>query len=381
MKKTLVALAALASVSVFAQVTLSGNFDIAATSVGFTDPLDSTSLVKRKAMTVGSYGTASTSTINLMAEEDLGGGLKSAARLEIDPRANLSDSATTMATHSSYVGIMGNFGAIKLGKMDSAAVLANGQQSPLGTGIGSGYGILQANVFAATRYNRSFKYESAVINGISGSIMYTPGNQATTTTVGGTEYGGIPLQRAVTEVGLAYDNGPLKASLINVKTASASGSTAAGTVTPLSYTTTATNPSTTSTILTAQYTMGNVSLHFGTNKGETLGTAASSSGLYYAPALAAGLATNGRRMGLKYTVGSMDFIAQQGQQKIETTTTSDTYVTRKVTGLRAVSNLSKTSSVYVGYEKYNSGTNLASTAAAIDGGTYTLTSVGIRKTF
>jgi len=381
MKKTLVALAALASVSAFAQVTLSGNFDIAVTNVGFTDPLDATTLVKRKATTVGSIGTASTSTINLMAEEDLGGGLKSAARLEIDPRSNLSDNATTMATHSSYVGIMGGFGAIKFGKMDSAAVLANGQQSPLGTGLGSGYGILQSNVFAATRYNRSTKFESAVMNGFSGSVMYTPGNQATTTTTGGTAYAGIPMQRALTELGLAYDNGPFKASLINIKTAAASGSTAAGTVTPISYTTTATNPSTSSNLITAQYTMGDASFHFGSNKGETLGTAESNSGLYYTPALAAGLATSGKRFGVKYTMGTMDFIAMSSSQKIETTTTSDTYLTRKVTGLRAVSNLSKTSSVYVGYEKYNSGTNLASTAASLDGGTYTLTSVGIRKTF
>ena len=381
MKKTLVALAALASVSAFAQVTLSGNFDIAATSVGFTDPLDATSLVKHKGMTVGSIGTASTSTINLMAEEDLGGGLKSAARLEIDPRPSLSDGGA-LAMHSSYVGIMGGFGAIKLGRMDSASVLANGQQSPLGTGIGSGYGALQSTVFAATRYNRSAKFESAVINGFSGSVMYTPGNQASTTTVGGTAYAGIPMQRALTELGLAYDNGPLKASMINIKTASASGSTAAGTVTPISYSTTATNPSTTSTLITAQYTMGDASFHFGTNKGETLGIDSATSGLYFAPALAAGLATNGKRMGVKYTMGTMDFIAQQGSQKIETTTTSDTYVTRKVTGLRAVSNLSKNTAVYVGYEKYNSGTNLASTAASnMDGGTYTLTSVGIKKAF
>jgi hypothetical protein len=109
--------------------------------------------------------------------------------------------------------------------------------------------------------------------------------------------------------------------------------------------------------------MGNASLHFGYNKGETLGTAEATTGLYYTPALAAGLATSGKRMGVKYTMGTIDLIAQSGTQKIETTTTSDTYVTRKVTGLRAVSNLSKNTAVYVGYEKYNSGTNLATTAA------------------
>jgi len=378
MKKTLVALAALASVSAFAQVTLSGNFDIAASKVGFDDPLATTTLQQRKGTTVGSYGTASTSTINLMAEEDLGGGLKSAARLEIDPRPSLSDGGA-LAMHSAYVGIMGSFGAIKFGRMDSASVLANGQQSPLGTGLGSGYGPLQSTMIAATRYNRSVKFESATYGGISGSVMYTPGVNGDGVNI--TSYAGMPLQRSVTELSLAYAQGPLAATFINLNTGAGNGATTAGTVTPIAYTTTALSPSTSTNILTAQYTMGNSSFHFGYNRGQTLGIAAATSGLYDNPTLAAGLDSTGRRLGYKYVMGDMDFIIQTGQQKYATTTASVAYNTRKVSGLRAVKNLSKTTAVYVGYEGYNTGTNLASTAAALDGGRYTITSLGIKKAF
>jgi len=312
MKKTLVALAALASVSAFAQVTLSGNFDIAASKVGFDDPLATTSLQQRKATTVGSYATASTSTINLMAEEDLGGGLKAAARLELDPRPTLSD-GSALATHSSYVGLMGSFGAIKFGRMDSASVLANGQQSPLGTGLGSGYAVLQSQVIAATRYARSVKFESATYDGISGSVMYTPGVNGDGVNLTATT--GLPFQRSVTEIGLAYAQGPLAASFININTGAGNGATTAGTVTPISYTTTTLSPSTSTNILTAQYTMGNNSFHFGYNRGQTLGVAAATTGYFDVVTVAAGLDTSGRRLGYKYVMGDMDFIVQTGQQK------------------------------------------------------------------
>jgi len=380
MKKTLVALAALTAVSAFAQVTLSGNFDVAVSKVGFNDPLETTTLQQRRGVTVGSYGTASTSLIAMKAEEDLGGGLKSTAYVEIDPRGTISDGGA-FAFHSSYVGLSGGFGAIKFGRMDSASVIANGQQSPLGTGVGSGYGVLQSTVIAGTRYNRSIKWESNVYGGVSGSVMYTPGVNGDGVTI--TSYAGMPLQRSVTEVGLAYTNGPLAASLINVATGAGNGATTAGTVGPIMYTTSALSPSTNTTILTGQYTMGNSSFHFGYNKGQTMGltSAVTTTGLYDVVAVAAGLDTSGRRLGYKYVMGDVDLIAQTGQQKIATTTAGTAFTTRKVSGLRAVKNISKNTAVYVGYEGYNTGTTLASTAAGIDGGRYTVTSFGIKKAF
>ena len=381
MKKTLVALAAVSAVSAFAQstVTLSGNFDVAYTNVGFSDVArTSTSSITRSGSTVSSLGTASTSMIILNALEDMGGGLKAQAYYEIDPRVGLVDgSSAGLSAHSHFVGISGGFGAIKLGSIDSAAVIANGQQSALGTGVGSGYGILQANVIAATRYNRAVKWESNVYNGLSGSVYYAPGMTSANTTQT-TAYAGLPYQRKVVEIGLAYANGPLSASFINVATG-ASDASAAGAVTPL--TSAAAVASTSTNILTAKYEMGANTFYAGYNKGQTLGTAESNAGLYYTPALAAGLDTSGTRLGYKYTVGVWDFIASSNKQKIATATPATAFVTRKVTGFRVVDNLSKTTAVYVGYEGYNTGTDLSGNAGSLDGGKYTLVSVGIKKAF
>jgi len=396
MKKTLVALAALASVSAFAQstVTLSGNFDVAYTNVGFSDiARTSTTTIQRAGATVSSLGTASTSNITLNALEDMGGGLKAQAYYEIDPRIGLVDGgASHFLAHSHFVGISGGFGAIKLGSIDSAAVIANGQQSALGTGVGSGYGVLQSLVFAPTRYNRAIKWESAVYNGLSGSVYYAPGiTPSGTSTI---EYAGLPLQRKVVEVGLAYANGPLSASFVNIATGSSDAASAVGTVTPM--TTTAAVGSTSSNILTAKYEMGANTFYAGYNKGQTIGTAQSSSGLYWVPGLAAGLDTSGTRLGYKYTVGQWDFIASANKQKIATANPATAYVTRKVSGFRAVNNLSKTTAVYLGYEAYNTGTDLAqngvdtmtvaangsnATATGAQGGKYTLVSIGVKKAF
>ena len=378
MKKTLVALAALAATGAFAQVTLSGNLDVAYSSVGFDGLNIGTSTVQRKAQTVGSYATASTSMIILNATEDLGGGLKTTGYVEIDPRASMGDGGA-FAFHSRWVGISGDFGAIKMGAIDSAAVIANGQQSPLGTGVGSGYSILQSTVFAATRYNRAVKWESNVYNGLSGSVYYAPGVQPNGTVA--VEYSGLPLQRKTIELGLAYTNGPLATSLVNIQTGSSDAATAGFTNTTPLVATSATS-STSTTLLTASYSLGANNFYFGFNKGQTLGTAASSSYVYYAPATSAGLDTKGTRLGYKYTAGAYDFIAQTGKQQIGNAIPATAYTTRKVTGFRVVNNISKTSAVYAGFEGYTSGTDLAANnVSSADGGKYTILSVGIKKAF
>ena len=382
--------------SAFAQstVTLSGNFDVAYTNVGFSDVArTSTTTTQRAGATVSSLGTASTSMIILNALEDMGGGLKAQAYYEIDPRVGLVDGGSAgLGAHSHFVGISGDFGAIKLGSIDAASVIANGQQSALGTGIGSGYGALQSKVFADTRYNRAVKYESNVYNGLSGSVYYAPGIQPSG--VATTAYAGLPMQRKVVEVGLFYANGPLSAAFVNIATGSSDTAAAVGAVAPM--TTTAAVGSTSTNMLTAKYEMGANTFYAGYNKGQTLGTAESSSGLYYLPGLAAGLDTSGTRLGYKYTAGTWDFIASANKQKYATANPATAYITRKVTGLRIVNNISKTTAVYVGYEGYNTGTDLAgnsaaaqsqalngatATAAGVDGGKFTLVSVGIKKAF
>ena len=56
---------------------------------------------------------------------------------------------------------------------------AHSASSPLGTGIGGGYGAddkIMIRKVLFTRYNRSARYDSPVTNGLKFSALYAPGN-------------------------------------------------------------------------------------------------------------------------------------------------------------------------------------------------------------
>ena len=350
--------------SAFAQstVVLDGNLDVSYASIGAKGG-DSTTTTTRKGSTVTALAGSSTSTINITATDDIGGGLKGLARFEIDPRGYIAD-GTALGRHQVYVGVQGGFGAVKLGAVDSAAVTwVNAYGSPLGTATGSGYGNIHSRLIADTRYNRSAKYETPVMNGFQASVLYAPGMDRVDATAT-TAYAGLPFQRSVTEIGASYQNGPLNVGFANLK---AGAQDATATVTPVGTKSSSTN------MLAANYTMGAATAFVGWNKGQTLGTAETTAGVYYLPAVAANIDTNGSRVGFKYVMGATNFIVSQANQTIKNTTEEK----RKVTGFRATQELSKLSSVYVAYEKYDTGV----AAATNLGGQYTVTAIGIRRQF
>lgn len=442
MKKSLVALAALAATSAFAQssVTLSGNIDFAYANVGGTQ-------LWAKGSTVSTtVGTASTSVINIVAVEDLGGGMKVTGKYGIDPRTLANDSyavtnntglansfggqagalpgmagtsgttvaaasgansnstlgtvggqantATGFARDEVFVGIEGGFGNLRLGAPNSIGLNSFQVASPAGTGIGSGYtgagtSGTMTNSFVQTRYNRSVRYDSPVINGFTLSYQYAPGNdQAPAVTangvIGSTSAVSpslpvpylIPNARAATEYGVRYANGPLTVSYANVAQDAqvnstgwyATGSSTKGLKTSVN-------------LLNASYAMGNTTLYVGWNDGDRLapiGSAGSSA--------TANVATKGNRMAIKQTMGKLDVMASITTQEAlgVTNVSGSTYTTAtlkaKVTGLRAEYNLSKTAAIYGGYEKYDTGNDYVA-AALTSTGNRTLTSVGLKKSF
>ncbi len=104
MKKTLVALAALAATGAFAQssVTLSGNLSLGvAASSGAT-----------KSTAVSAVDTTNSNRINVIAVEDLGGGLKFTGR--VDNRLDTDNKARN--TGDMFAQLDGGFGSLKIGQ-------------------------------------------------------------------------------------------------------------------------------------------------------------------------------------------------------------------------------------------------------------------------
>jgi len=391
MKKSLVALAALASVSAFAQssVTLSGNMDVAGVNYGGTQ-----TGAKGTSFTTGA-GTSSTSVINIIAVEDLGGGLKVTGKYGIDPRTLTDDSlavtnnprtdttgatinpqatkVTGLSRDEAFIGIEGAFGFIKLGAPNSTSLDTHSASSPAGTGIASGYtykGDTNSgwNHVAQTRYSRSIKYESPVMNGISAAVVYAPGNDQAPVT-GSTAYQqlNVPNARTATELGLKYSNGPLNLAFSNVSQAAqtnatgwfAIGASTAGQTSTYGYVATKTNS------LGANYNLGTTTLYYGYANGDSIASTTSQS------------KAKGSRLGVKQSMGSIDLIGQY--TTVKTTSSTGTDQTWKISGFRLDNNLSKTAKIYLGYEYADSGTAVATTSTS--SGTRTTTSIGLQKSF
>ncbi|MEN9384131.1 MAG: hypothetical protein RI959_1433 [Pseudomonadota bacterium] len=111
MKKTLIALAALASTAVFAQssVTIDGAF-----RVGFVGD-------KAGVNSIGD-DQSSGNNLNFKVVEDLGGGLKANARAQLRYRIANGDNTNTTGTndalfHLAHVGLSGAFGAVDIGRI------------------------------------------------------------------------------------------------------------------------------------------------------------------------------------------------------------------------------------------------------------------------
>ena len=362
-------------------MTLSGNLDFAYANVGGTQLIAKGSTVSTGA------GTASTSVINIRAVEDLGSGVKATAHYGLDPRTLVNDSfavtnntqgtaaagnavgntATGLARDEAFVGIEGAFGNIRLGAPNSIGLNSFQVASPAGTGVGSGYtggstASTMTNSWVNTRYSRSVRWDSPQIAGFTASYLMAPGNDqpavaAATTTSGGQSALLIPNARKAAEFGLRYDNGPVSVSYANVKTDAqvnkggwyAQGSSVAGAA------------KTSVNMINGSYNLGATTLYAGWNDGDQT-TAADTA-----------VKTKGNRYAIKHTVGMVDLMASVTNQ---TSGTSDTKA--KVTGFRADYNLSKTAALYVGYEKWDTGTAYNASATT---GDRTITSAGLKKQF
>ena len=153
MKKTLIALAAVAATSAFAQstVTLSGALDIAYQKVDGS-----------KAAMTQTHG----SRFRLVGSEDLGGGLK--ANFNIEHRLNLKDGTNSGDNNTtdtfwngvSTLGLSGSFGTVNFGRQYTAGFLsANNKADPFG---GDGFGALRGVGMRTTNVNGTLRAAQSV---------------------------------------------------------------------------------------------------------------------------------------------------------------------------------------------------------------------------
>ena len=197
MKKTLIALAVLASASgaVMAQssVTMFGVVDV---GVGYVKGDQSVSGVTQSGN--------SSSRLGFRGVEDLGGGLKAGFWLEgaVSPDVGTGVGGGASGPgfefkRRSTISLMGNFGEVRMGRELTAGYSKPSSYDPFGQ-----VGIGHFNAWSVSRIGNGISYNTPQMGGLFATVHYGFGEQVGSTSAG-------------SYIGLAggYDNGPLSVTL------------------------------------------------------------------------------------------------------------------------------------------------------------------------
>jgi predicted porin len=375
MKKSLVALAALAATTAFAQssVTLSGNIDAGYQSIDYKGG---------KSAGITNNGS-STSTIQFSGTEDLGGGLKANFKLNSDfnpttTNGNSGGAAAHTASTGSWlnseqrVGLSGGFGAIDMGVVNNGSLAAAGTGTPFGTAVGSGFRSLWTTdsltvaSSSPVRFDNAVRYTSPSMSGFTGEYYYVKKNANATNNTFGTTFGSYDTN-GISEITLKYSNGPLNVAYAS-QTQDAVGTGTAP----------ADNKGTLNT-LGLNYTMGAVT-------GYLMNQTAKDNDATAADKL--DRTTN--IYGVKYVSGAHSFMVQTGNAKLKSSgqTSTATFAVEgeksTVTGIGYDYALSKRTTAYFRSESINDKAGLVAARATIDvaGQTkITRQAIGVRHTF
>jgi len=295
MKKTLIALAALAATGAFAQssVTISGNIDLAVVNAKTADGQTFSGIAS---------GPTSTSKIIFSGVEDLGGGLKAVFRANttvVADRGNTfqrninpnlgTGAAATAATNQGlafgdrdlYIGLTGAFGEVRVGRNQSISDDNNNAAGNHGSvwtyfmaasaaqgGVNNSFGGAQPALGAAGRIADSFKYASPVFNGFQVQALYGFG-----------ERDNLPGEGVVTEAQVSWEQGPARVSYSMGKIAAAPtdattfGALAASS-TQAALSAASAGAETKESRLMASYDFGMAKINLGTYSQNTAGAAA-----------------------------------------------------------------------------------------------------------
>lgn len=367
MKKTLVALAALAATAAFAQssVTLYGVGDA---FIGNSKTTIDTGGVVAAGGAVTSFGTVpatgngvaqnvisngglSGSRFGLKGAEDLGGGLK--ASFQFENGFNLDDGAPNagggMFGRQAYIGLSGGFGTFNVGRMYPMYDQLRGGSDPMGHSAfsataGSGWGGIGRDY--GFRINNAWSYDTPNFNGFSAGITYGLGENKTATISAGN----------VLSLKGVYANGPIMVGLgyqeeKNVAAVNGQGvslaAAALGTVSKEKH-----------ALLTGSYDFGVAKVRLAFNKSGDNGVAAVSADKEFA-------------IGVSMPLGAFGFAAEYAASK-----NSD--VKGNALGMQGTYALSKRTDVYAGLRTLK-GNSLA--AGPVTNIKSNLIGLGLRHTF
>jgi predicted porin len=362
MKKSLVALAALAATSAFAQssVSITGNVDAGYQSIDYKG---------NKVNGINQNGS-STTGFRFTGTEDLGGGLKANFIIGTDfnivsRNANtgtasviatpVNSTAGTFGNGELSLGLSGGFGALTMGHLAFNTLTTFSTGQPFGTAIGGGYASVTRVNAAGTlvRDDNAVRYMTPTMNGFTGSLYKSYKQTKATGTDFSATFGAYD-KLGSDEVGINYANGPIAASYSSLKQDSVSvgSGTTENTVNTLG----------------ANYTMGAAKLFVlnQTNK-TTTGTVATD--------------TKFSSVSATYTMGATTLMIQSGSLK--QSAGANAGKKSDLTGIGADYALSKRTTAYLRNESIDDKAGVIAAAATIDGtGTKrTRTAIGVRHTF
>jgi predicted porin len=297
MKKTLVAIAALAAFGAQAQstVTITGTVDphyqVAKTTTGSGVSRTNTTMETSK---VG------TSNVTFSGTEDLGGGLKGLFLYEMDFDATVSGTGP-VAGGQIFAGVAGGLGSVKLGVPNTPSLSTQvGRAGGFGSKIGGGRSGFELSGPSRTRNSDTMLLESAEYSGFKAQYAYTHGTSAANTTQG---FVTATATKAITDIGLFYKNGPIDAGLSQYKQATA----------------------VTHTTAFASYTMGPVKVIAGMHSLNNLaaGTIDVNAGAAAAVNGVGQGKTIGKNIGATYTMGATTLMANVARANDKTTVDHD----------------------------------------------------------
>jgi len=221
MKKSLIALAALAATASFAQssVTLSGSISVGVVDTGAAGDT-------AQVYHLGNGANA----ININSTEDLGGGLKAGFTGQIryngangNMNSNIGGSTSNPLFHAANGFISGGFGTARIGRIAEAS---NCSYDPWACGGGAALsaGVGVSSLVGAGTQASSISYTTPTFNGFSGSYQTTLTPSAG---VAATATAAVGRATERTVLSLNYANGPITAQYLKVDGGASTGTSAA----------------------------------------------------------------------------------------------------------------------------------------------------------